>query len=427
MSRLPGVGPVALGLLVVGGGNTLATALAARTLSPSDFALLVTWSTTANLLGLAFASTETYLPRLVLSPTADDAALVRTFSRGTVVCLLILAGILVTGGPFISPRLFAGAPLLLALVGVYAGALALQSLQRGLAVGRQRFDAFAWQLGADGAVRALGALLLAASGVGEPVVWAAALAAAPCAGLLAARRSSGPWFVLRPAGARVDLAPLGLLVIASLGPLLINNASVPWLAASGMSDAHEVGAVAGAIMLSRIPTLLVGAVYGPVLAPLARAVEANDVSTYARTHRRVLSASVGLAVVFTAGAFLLGPLGLHLYLGQEFRLSRWVLTALGASSGLVFLCTVEQAAVVALGRFVAVPVAWLSGLAAFAGCAFLSLAPVDRVAAAVLLAPLVAFVLLAVQALLAARGLRGGATPGPSRVVGLRADGRRPR
>ena len=74
----------------------------------------------------------------------------------------------------------------------------------------------------------------------------------------------------------MPLRPLLLLLVGTAGPLLANNGSVPWLRSTDAVSPHVLGAFAGAVTLSRIPTQFVSAVLSPLLAHLSESVERAD-------------------------------------------------------------------------------------------------------------------------------------------------------
>jgi O-antigen/teichoic acid export membrane protein len=325
---------VGIGLAIVGAASFVSLGLAARSLGDEEFAAYATWWTSATLVGLAFTVVESYLPRLLMSFRVEDAdqrPLVATFSRGTLTAAALVALVVLATAPWSVDRLYDGRPELVALLVVYLLAMSLQSLQRAIGVGREAFKVFPAQLGVDGSVRVAGAVVAAVAGTGQPAVFAGVMVLGAVAGLVAGGRALPHWFSWPQPLARVALAPLGLLLVASLGPLIVNNAGVPWMTAQG-APALAIGAVTGALALSRLPTLMVGSAYGPVLAPLARAVERRAFDDFRAAHRRALTAAVVLAVLFVGIFVLVGPELLALYLGTRFQLDRAELAAMSTGS-----------------------------------------------------------------------------------------------
>jgi O-antigen/teichoic acid export membrane protein len=394
---------VSCGLGAVGIGSVAGMAFAARGLTGDGFAAFATWWTVANLVGLAFLVVEMYLPRLLVAASSsgqDDRPVVASFSRGVLLAASSLGLAVVVSSPWSLSRLFDGEPALLGLVVVYLFAMSLQSLQRGVAIGRDRFEVFPVQMGSDGAVRLVGSIGVALFGSRSPATYAGVMCLAAAVGAVAGTPVNRRWFAWDRPLANVALAPIGLLFSASIGPLVVNNAGVPWLTATTDVAPRTIGAVAGALTLSRLPTLMVGSAYGPVLAPLARAVEDGRRTDFERFHRKAAVAALVLAGLFAAAFALGGPRLLQLYLGPSFRLSRVDMAAMGAGSGLMFVSVVEQAALVALSAWQRVAAGWLAGLAAFACIFLLPIDPVLRVSFAVFVAPLTAVVVMAVSRML---------------------------
>lgn len=389
---------VASGLGAVAVGSAFAMAVAARTLPEDEFAAYTTWWTSANLLGLTFAVVEGYLPRLLISHRSagsTDAGVVAAFTRGSGLAVGVLVVVIVITGPMTGDLLFAGNDELVWLVAAYVLALSMQSLQRGVAIGRNRFDVFPSQLGADGVTRAVGASIVGALGATSPVPFAGVVCFAAFLGVVVGGGRNRRWCNWRAEPSHIDARPIGLLLVASLGPLVVSNVAVPWLAAEGTVAPTLIGAMGGAILLSRLPTLMVGAVYGPALLPLSQAVERGNRLEFQRLHRIAWLLVVASGVAFVGVFTLLGPFALRLLLGPGFEVPSLVLALLATSSALLFLAVLEQAALVALTAWHRVALGWSVGLVTMG---MVLLAPVDpllRIGVAITAAPAVAAAVMA--------------------------------
>jgi O-antigen/teichoic acid export membrane protein len=215
----------------------------------------------------------------------------------------------------------------------------------------------------------------------------------------------GPWMASpRVRGAEAAVKPLLFLLMGSVGPLLANNGSVPWLAASDTVDAYTLGAFAGAVTLSRIPTQFVSAVFSPLLAHLSQSVENNDVATFRHLRRSAEAAAAGLGVLYVLVFGLLGPWLLLVYLGPRFELDVLVLVVLAAASSGMFVVVVQQAGLAALDRWARIAAGWGVGTVAFLATLALPGATLMRAAAAPLLGVVTAMAVMAVFG----RGLWGG-------------------
>jgi O-antigen/teichoic acid export membrane protein len=390
---------VGAGLVSVGAGSAGALALSSRTLSPREFAAFATWLMVGNLTGLAFVSVEMYLPRPLLAlraAGADTAPTIKSVTVGTVACFAAAAAGLAIASPWLVRSLFGGRPGLFGLLLLYAAGLSLQTVQRGVAVGRERFEVVGLQLGADGLIRLGGAVALFLVGTSSPTTFAAVLCAGALGGALVGGVAGPQWSRWRGPRGAIDAGALGLLALASIGPLIVNNGAVPWLTGTGGVRPEVVGAVAGALTLTRIPTLLVGAAYGPVLAPLAAFVDSASRGRFRLLHHRSLAAAAVVALLFAATFGLVGPSLLTVYLGPSFRLSHLELASMAAGSGLMFVCVVEQAALVALSAWSHSGLAWAAGVLCFGATLAAPGDPVFRASLAVLLGPLVAAAVMAV-------------------------------
>jgi O-antigen/teichoic acid export membrane protein len=206
----------------------------------------------------------------------------------------------------------------------------------------------------------------------------------------------------------VPVRPLVFLLIGAVGPLLANNGSVPWLAGTHAVDAYTLGAFAGAVTLSRIPTQLVSAAFGPLLAQLAHCVETGDRATFRHLQRSADRAGWALALVFVAGFAAVGPWVLQVYLGPGYDLPVLTLVLLASASGLMFVTVVRQASLAALDRWATIAAAWVVGTIAFAVVLVLPLDELHRAT----LAPLAA-VATALVAMTLARPMPPAASGAP--------------
>jgi len=388
---------VGVGLGAVGLGTLAAIAIAARVLDPRDFAAFVTWWTVTNLFALAFSLTEAYLPRVLIGGADDETErfVVARFVRLEAVMLLAMVVLAAVGASWARDRLFGGSSALVWAAVAYSVLAAAQSLQRGVAIGRGRFPVLAFQLVSDGTSRLVLCVAIAIGHGSSPVLFAAALCVSAAVGAVVAATRMRGWLAWT---VRADLSvpwiPLLWLSPAILVPLVINNATVPWLSAGGRVSVHELGAFAGAVTLSRMLTLLVGAAYGPVLNPLSTAVESGDIKRFVRIHSGAMTVAAFAGVLYAGSLWLLGPWLLRIYLGPSYELGRGVFAVLAAGSAFMFLSVVEQASLVALSQWHGVAIGWLIGLGAFAIVLASSMAPVGAAALAMTAGPAVSLVVM---------------------------------
>jgi O-antigen/teichoic acid export membrane protein len=158
----------------------------------------------------------------------------------------------------------------------------------------------------------------------------------------------------------VPLLPILIMLFGAFGPVLINNASVPWLSGAG-ADAAVVGAFAGALTLSRVPVQLAGSAFGPLMNQISTLLDEGRPDDFHGLHRRVIVVAVlfgtTFALLFTASASFV----LRLLLGAEYDLPWWSLLLLGSASGLMMLAMVVQAVAVGRERWKGLSVSWMLG------------------------------------------------------------------
>jgi O-antigen/teichoic acid export membrane protein len=391
---------MAIGLGVSGLGTIGMIAVAARALSPHEYAAFAVWWTVATLLANVFGVFEAYLTRLVITDIARsrDARRVTALLTGrALVAWALITTLLLATAPLLASELFAdtlGAVLLLPL---FLLLMAAQSVQRGFANGHRNFTAVSAQLSCDGVLRV--GLVVAVAALGEASLTAFAICAcAAAAGGLALGSRLAPGWLTRPRlrGAGVATSPIVYLLIGSSGPLLANNGSVPWLASISSVDAHTLGAFAAAVTLSRIPTQFVAAIFAPLLSHLGHAVETGDRVTFDHLrHRADLSASViGIAYVVAFAA--LGPWVLSVFVGPDYQLEVPYLVVLAAASSVMFVAVVQQACLAAVDQWRRIAAAWVFGTISFFIVLTLPVEPLWRAAAAPLAGVLTALIALLV-------------------------------
>ena len=147
--------------------------------------------------------------------------------------------------------------------------------------------------------------------------------------------------------------------------------------------------------LSRIPTQFVSAIFGPLLAQLAQAVEGDDEETFRHLRRSSELAAAVLGLLFVVAFAVLGPWVLSVYLGPGYRLGVLNLAVLAAASSVMFVAVVQQASLAALDRWPRIALAWVVGTVGFLIVLALPGEPLWRATLAPLVGVLAALVSLA--------------------------------
>lgn len=360
---------VAIGLAVTGVGTVAMMAVAARALPASEYAGFAVWWTVATLMGTSFGVFEVYLARLVAAARAGGrgSETVTGLMIGRAGSVVFVVGLVLLGlAPVLAERLFAGQLGPGLLLPVFTGLAAAQCIQRGAASGHRNFVAIALQLSSDGLFRFTLVGVLVLLDMASLFTLAVACCASTAASLVVGGRLCPSWLARpRIRGGEAAIKPLVFLLAGSIGPLLANNGSVPWLAATRSEDAYTLGAFAAAVTLSRIPTQFVSAVFSPLLSHLTETVATGDRVTFQHLRRSAEGAAVLLGTLYVIAFAVLGPWALSVYLGSEYRLEVVNLALLAAASSVMFVAVVQQAALGAMDRWTRIGAAWGLGTVAF--------------------------------------------------------------
>lgn len=366
------------GLAVLGLSTVVITAVAARAFPGAPFAVFLAWWMVSLTVGLCFTVLEIYLPKVLgdaILASGDGRPVQVTMARRLGLAVGIITTVALVIAPWSVPRWFNGNLWLLVLAILYTIILSLQSFQRGVAVARGRFTVLTSQMATEALLRVTIAITLALTGQATPAWMAVGIVLSAAVSLGAGRAIGGPWWAWRGTATTLRWFPLATLFGAAVGPAIMNNATVPWLVSQSGLDPFAVGAFAGALLLSRIPIMFVGAVYAPVIRPLADASAVGDSHGFRRTYRLTIAFGASLALLFALAGWLLGPWAVGIYLGPRYVVSSGVTTLLALTSGIGFMGAGTQAAVVAQGRWHAN--LWASGAALLGFGTALAVLPLD--------------------------------------------------
>ncbi len=241
-------------------------------------------------------------------------------------------------------------------------------LTRGVLSGNGRFGPYGVMMGAEGTFRLLGAIGLSVAGVEMAGLYGACIGAASFIAVAIALVMARPRTLVAdgpPAPYSELSTALGWLLIGSvfmqlLGytPLLGVN-----LLESG-SDKEAAAAFASAFFIARIPVLLFQAVQGTLLPKLAGLAGAGRAKDFRDGLMRLLVVVVGIAVLGTVGALLVGPFAGRI-LFKDFSMSASNLALLAAGSGAFIVALTIAQALIAVNAYARVAFAWVAGVVVF--------------------------------------------------------------
>ena len=386
---------IAGGLSLTGLGTLIMMGLTARWLSPKDYQGFVTWWAVATFFGAGFGVFETYIARLVVRDLAlatSPRPVIAVITARAWLAVALVALVAVALRSSLAHSLFQGSLSAAALLPIFVAIGMFQCVQRGIATGHRRFIMNGAQFATDGILRAVFV-------VGAHDFLSSTLATYAAAACLSAACSVVVSFVILPEtrvlprfrGALVSWRPLGHLLISVASVMLINNGTVVWLSATHSVPAVTLGAFAGVMALSQIPTQLSSAVASPTLSHLAHALDTGDHHLFRQLRRRVILATFWLGAIFVVGFALLGHDILAIYLGSRFTLQRTYMVLLATGSAVMLLAMVEQAVLNSRNKWHNVALAWALAIAGFVVTLVLPLSTVLRASLAPFISVSIAF------------------------------------
>ncbi|HET9444259.1 MAG TPA: hypothetical protein VFO65_13095 [Acidimicrobiales bacterium] len=266
-------------------------------------------------------------------------------------------------------HLFDGEVLLLVALAVALPLYGVIHLCRGAFSGRGRFTAYGFQLGGEGALRLVTALVLATAGVRSPGLYGVLipLTAALAIGAVLARERNllepGPsasWSELSEA--------LGWLLVGAVLAQGFVNASVPLVKVLADDGEQKIaGQFQAGLIITRVPLFFFQAVQAALLPKLSGLAAAGRIADFRSGLRRLVVVIVALAVAATAGAFAIGPWVLRVAFGSDYdKLTNIDLGWLALASGAFMLAQALSQALIALRSHAKAALGWVVAITVFA-------------------------------------------------------------
>jgi O-antigen/teichoic acid export membrane protein len=410
-----GTYPVAIGLFIAGICSFAFFRVGADALGSEDaFKPVVSmWFATFALAPGLFLPLEQELGRALSARRAlgqgGRAVYMKVLSLGAILAVMATIALLAVG-PWLADDYFGGDWVMVAALALSIVCYAPAHLSKGICSGSGRFRAYAVVLGADGVVRIVFCLMLAAIGVTAVGWYGMAVAVAPLVGVIAVGSRGQLRTEVGPPAEWAEVTPnLGWLLLGSLMAAGLVNAGP--IATSLLADENEDSLVTKfgyGVILARIPLFLFQAVQAALLPRLSRLAAAGEMTEFRVGFRKLINVVVAVGVLGTAGAYVLGPFAVRtMYDGAE--LSRRTLAVLALGSAFYMLGLAISQAVLALHGHAQVALGWTVGMVTFVvGTALINGEVFRRVELGLLAGSLSAMVVFAVA--LRSR-LRAGAVP----------------
>lgn len=363
---LRGPATLSLGAAALGLCSYVFLTVAARGLAPEQFGeLSALWALLFGFVAGLWYPVEQETTRVVAvaedGPAPAAAVVARISTLATIPALALVVVFLVSLGD----QALGGVVGLGAALAVAVPAIGLASFQRGGLLGRRRYGWAAWQLAADGIVRAVGVVVLAVTGA--QVGWyGVLLAVAP---LVAVGLAAPGWTPLgRDAGAApvpwrpvlVDLARLLAgsylaIVLFNVGPLIVRLGG----------SAEETGRFMAMFVIARLPLFFAGAVVSGLLATLVRTYEQGTPAAFLRASRTAAAAAAAVSLLACVPLGLLAPWAARTFFGSAYEVDLVQSVTVAVSTAGFVTALVLQGALVAARRQRAVAWSWLLAAVAF--------------------------------------------------------------
>jgi O-antigen/teichoic acid export membrane protein len=282
---------------------------------------------------------------------------------GGLTTVLIVATLVAS--PWLTRDMFDGYRSVTAALIITVIAFAPMHIARGIASGSGRFTAYGLILGIDGATRIISCVVLWQLNVTSVGAYAMAVALSPIVAVLFVSARGDMKSQQGPPANFAELTPnLSWLLLGSvMAAALVNAGPIGVDVLANTSDAEKVTAFGNGVLLSRIPLFLFQAVQASLLPRLARLAAKGNLDEFVQGLSLLLKIVVGVAVLGTAGSYVLGPWALDIM--YDGGLDRSTLTLLALASGMYMLCIAIAQAVIALRGHRWVAIGWLSAVVTF--------------------------------------------------------------
>jgi O-antigen/teichoic acid export membrane protein len=404
------------GTLLVGAGGYAFIALAGNTLPPAETAAVSSFYMLVNILGPGvFMALEQETNRLTSG--AGDRPVRGDVVRGTGLLLTVLVVLALTSPWLVRGSLLGHWELFAALV-VSAVTAAAVYFVRGVLAGRGAFAGYSATLAAEGLMRLVPALGIAAVGLAAVGAYGLSFALGSgfgaIAGLFWIRRARARPVRESTAPERGAVGGLAPLVGATLTAQLVANLAPVVVTGRLAGDAATAAAFSAAFVLVRVPLFVFSPVQAVVVPAVATAAAARDGRKVRRIVRTGGLAALVLGLLGAAGMAAFGPWAVRTLLGAKVAVPGAVLGLLGLGTALLILAQVLQAALVALRAHVAATGWWQASAVVLVVFLALPVAPVGAAVAGQVTAS--AVVVLGMLAALRSRLRRGSnASESPGR------------
>lgn len=406
-------GLLSVSFFAASGLGLLLLVVVARWLTPAENAHFQAVWGLIFAFGSVLGSVEQEVTRRATSAAIDGrrtpVGAVQAIALAALACLVLLAGLLATppGRVIVQDS---GPVIALTLLSVLNFSVLI--LARGVLLGAHSMRGYTGLLVGEALMRLVIIGVLVLLGVDAAVEWAVfATVVGSLVWVAALRRlaSSMDWSGGRDPWRRVGGTVAALAIANGLSALVLTG--FPAVAAVVLGDPGELAVLFAVITLARTPLALLAPVQALTVPTVVRWSRGGDTERLSRALRNIAVGSAVTALLGAAVGYVIGPWGVALVLGADYRPGPGMAALVAAATCVMAGALLQAAALVALQRYWSLTACWATAIASAA--VLMLAAPWDaeqRGLGGFTLASLVAFLAtaVAVRRTVATAGARDG-------------------
>lgn len=406
-------GLLSVSFFAASGLGLLLLVVVARWLTPAENAHFQAVWGLIFAFGSVLGSVEQEVTRRATSAAIDGrrtpVGAVQAIALAALACLVLLAGLLATppGRVIVQDS---GPVIALTLLSVLNFSVLI--LARGVLLGAHSMRGYTGLLVGEALMRLVIIGVLVLLGVDAAMEWAVfATVVGSLVWVAALRRlaSSMDWSGGRDPWSRVGGTVAALAIANGLSALVLTG--FPAVAAVVLGDPGELAVLFAVITLARTPLALLAPVQALTVPTVVRWSRGGDTERLSRALRNIAVGSAVTALLGAAVGYVIGPWGVALVLGADYRPGPGMAALVAAATCVMAGALLQAAALVALQRYWSLTACWATAIASAA--VLMLAAPWDaeqRGLGGFTLASLVAFLAtaVAVRRTVATAGARDG-------------------
>lgn len=406
-------GLLSVSFFAASGLGLLLLVVVARWLTPAENAHFQAVWGLIFAFGSVLGSVEQEVTRRATSAAIDGrrtpVGAVQAIALAALACLVLLAGLLATPAGRVIVQ-DSGPVIALTLLSVLNFSVLI--LARGVLLGAHSLRGYTGLLVGEALMRLVIIGVLVLLGVDAAVEWAVfATVVGSLVWVAALRRlaSSMDWSGGRDPWRRVGGTVAALAIANGLSALVLTG--FPAVAAVVLGDPGELAVLFAVITLARTPLALLAPVQALTVPTVVRWSRGGDTERLSRALRNIAVGSAVTALLGAAVGYVIGPWGVALVLGADYRPGPGMAALVAAATCVMAGALLQAAALVALQRYWSLTACWATAIASAA--VLMLAAPWDaeqRGLGGFTLASLVAFLAtaVAVRRTVATAGARDG-------------------